>query len=235
VSVSPGKEVGERSDEGRSTNVASPAAHEMPLPEPLPAFAHIRRYWSAEGPVPCAKLLPGEYYVTVADEMLYTVLGSCVSACVRDRVLGIGGMNHFMLPLEASRQRGMSPPSLSIPTRFGNVAMERLVNDILKCGGRRAQLEFKIVGGGRVMSNAADVGARNVAFVTDYLQAEGFDVTSHDVGGRHARRVQYFPATGRLRVQHVRDIYKGDLYARERSYLEELSRDAPKAGEVELF
>jgi chemotaxis protein CheD len=218
---------------GRSTSVAQ-APQEMPLPEPLEGFAHIRRHWSTECAEPCAKLLPGDYYVTTAAEMIYTVLGSCVSACVRDRVLGIGGMNHFMLPLDTGRH-GHAPPSLSAATRFGNVAMERLVNDILKCGGRRTQLEFKIVGGGRVLGSVTDVGARNVAFVTDYVRAEGFEIASHDVGGRHARRVQYFPATGRLRVQHVRDIYKGALFERERTYLDALTLDAPKAGEVELF
>lgn len=214
-----------------ATNLAQ-AAREKPLPAPLPGFAHIRRYWSSECAGPCAKLLPGDYYVTTQAEMIYTVLGSCVSACVRDRVLGIGGMNHFMLPLDTGRH---GPPGLSAATRFGNVAMERLINDILKCGGRHAQLEFKIVGGGRVLGGTTDIGARNVAFVADYLRAEGFEIASQDVGGRHARRVQYFPATGRLRVQHVRDIYKGALCERERTYLDALAADAPGSGEVELF
>ena len=64
------------------------------LPPALPQFAHIRRTWDADLGRPLAKLLPGEYYVTSHDEVIFTVLGSCVSACVRERKLGIGGMNH---------------------------------------------------------------------------------------------------------------------------------------------
>ena len=78
-------------------------------------FAHVNRYWDREHAVGAAKLLPGEYYVTTAGEMIVTVLGSCVSACVRDVRLGIGGMNHFMLPGNGSTPE---PSSTSIrPTR----------------------------------------------------------------------------------------------------------------------
>jgi chemotaxis protein CheD len=203
------------------------------LPQALPQFQHVRRFWTPDADLPCAKLLPGDYYVTTHDEMVFTVLGSCVSACVRDRVLGIGGMNHFMLPLETKHLK-QGTTSLSAATRFGNVAMERLVNDILKCGGRREQMEVKVVGGGRVIGEMSDIGARNVAFIADYLHAEGLRVLGEDVGGTHARKVQYFPATGRTRVQHLRDVFKGDLYYREKSYLDTLARE-PAAGTVEMF
>ena len=81
--------------------LAAPAGRRMPTA--LPQFSHIRRYWDPLHETFAAKLLPGEYYVTTQSEMICTVLGSCVSACVRDRVLGIGGMNHFMLPLDRSQ------------------------------------------------------------------------------------------------------------------------------------
>ena len=199
------------------------------LREALPQFGHIRRYWNPDANVPCAKLLPGQYYVTQHDEMVFTVLGSCVSACVRDRVLGIGGMNHFMLPLETRHSRCDPNAAHNPATRFGNVAMEHLINDILACGGKRSQLEFKIVGGGRVLDEMTDIGARNVEFVVEYLRAAGFQVTAEDVGGTHARKVQYFPATGRTRVQRLRDVFKGDLFYREKSYLAGMTRD-PGAG-----
>lgn len=69
------------------------------LPRVLPGFEHINRYWDSVHQAAAAKLLPGEYYVTVEDEIIVTVLGSCVSACIRDPIRGIGGMNHFMLPI----------------------------------------------------------------------------------------------------------------------------------------
>jgi chemotaxis protein CheD len=203
---------------------------QRPLPEALSKFAHIRRYWSPDFDLPCAKLLPGQYYVTKHDEMLFTVLGSCVSACVRDRVLGIGGMNHFMLPLESPHSRTESNAGVSLATRFGNVAMEHLIADILACGGKLTQLEFKIVGGGRVLGEMTDIGARNLEFIVEYLRTMGLTVSAEDVGGTHARKVQYFPASGRTRVQRLRDVFKGDLFYREKGYLDSVSRQAGATG-----
>lgn len=108
------------------------------------------------------KVLPGEYYVTTEDLMLVTVLGSCVSACVRDKILGIGGMNHFMLP---SRNEGES--ILSPSMRYGTHAMEVLLNQLYKAGARREHLEIKVFGGAAVLAGMStlDVGERNGKFV----------------------------------------------------------------------
>src|SRR5215471_8826261 len=108
-------------------------------PRPLPGFEHISRYWDPVHHTYAAKLLPGEYYVTVEDEMIVTVLGSCVSACIRDPIRGIGGMNHFMLP--ASQQNVADKwqyGRMDEAARYGNYAMELLINTILKHGGNRA-------------------------------------------------------------------------------------------------
>jgi len=82
-----------------------------------------------------AKILPGEYYYTRQDMVIVTVLGSCVAACIRDRTTGLGGMNHFMLP-----DGGDSGP-VSASMRYGTYAMEVLINDLLKAGARRENLE----------------------------------------------------------------------------------------------
>ena len=121
------------------------------MPPALPQFGHIRRTWDEELGITVAKLLPGDYYVTRHNEAIFTVLGSCVSACVRERKLGIGGMNHFMLPLDRSGGTSAWADNLvSSATRYGNVAMERLINDIMTLGGQRSNLEFKVIGGGKV-------------------------------------------------------------------------------------
>ncbi len=136
-----------------------------PLPA-LPRFEHVMRYWDKDHGCYAARVLPGEYYVTRHPEGICTVLGSCVSACIRDERLNIGGMNHFMLPLDGSNGGSSWSAAASAATRYGNVAMERLINEILKLGGRREDLEIKLVGGGRVLSEMAnDVGARNIEFV----------------------------------------------------------------------
>jgi len=80
-----------------------------------------------------ARILPGEYYFTETEMMIVTVLGSCVSACIRDKVSGLGGMNHFMLPDDGAD--GNSPVSVSM--RYGSYAMEILINDL--AAGRRQE------------------------------------------------------------------------------------------------
>jgi chemotaxis protein CheD len=216
---------------GRHAHYAPPPASGPPAA--LPQFAHIKRHWDPQAEVYGAKLLPGDYYVTTHGEMITTVLGSCVSACVRDVVRNIGGMNHFMLPLETGGRSEWSN-DVSAATRYGNVAMERLINDLLKAGARRENLEFKLVGGGRVLAAMTDIGARNIEFVRDYMRTEGFRVSGEDLGDEFPRKVNYFPQTGRVRVKKLMNSRTETIAAREQSYMKQLDT-APKSGGVELF
>jgi chemotaxis protein CheD len=205
------------------------------LPPALPQFEHVRRFWDRENLCYAAKLLPGEYYVTTTGEQISTVLGSCVSACVRDGRTGIGGMNHFMLPRDASGGSSIWGSTVSAATRYGNVAMERLINDILKLGSRRDSLEVKLVGGGRVVDGIAmDIGARNIEFVRKYVADEGFSVLGEDLGDVYPRKVHYAPATGKLRVKKLNAVRNDTLFERERSYLQSLDRE-PVGNDIELF
>lgn len=204
------------------------------LPPALPEFAHIRRAWDTDLGVSVAKLLPGDYYVTRYDEAIFTVLGSCVSACVRERNLKIGGMNHFMLPLDRSGGTSAWAENLvSSATRYGNVAMERLINDIMRLGGQRENLEFKVIGGGKVLDMALDVGARNAKFVRDYLKTEGFPITAEDLGDSFARKLFYSPATGKLRVKRLTSTVNRAVFEREREF--ESTTSQVESGSVELF
>lgn len=209
-------------------------SNERSLPPSLAQFGHIKRYWDPQHETFAAKLLPGEYYVTTRGEMICTVLGSCVSACVRDRVAGLGGMNHFMLPLDRSHGGSAWADAASAATRYGNVAMEHLINDILKCGGKRQNLEFKLVGGGKVLAAMTDVGAANIEFVREYVRTEGFAVAGEDLGDVYPRKVHYYPATGKVRVKKLLSTRNDTIFERERQYQQVLV-EQPAAGDVELF
>ena len=147
-------------------------ARNHPLPRALQGFENIRRYRDAQGQA-IAKLLPGDYYVTCEDEVLDTVLGSCVSACIRNPRTRIGGMNHFMLPRPSGHANDNWDAVAGRATRYGSASMEQLINRILAAGGTRADLEVKVFGGGRVLASMTDVGNHNVAFVRDFLKNEG--------------------------------------------------------------
>jgi chemotaxis protein CheD len=210
------------------------AAGDPGLPPALPQFSHIRRSWDPQLGATVAKLMPGEYYVTRHEELIFTTLGSCVSACVRDVKLGVGGMNHFMLPLASTTSTSSwGEDMVSSATRYGNVAMERLINDILKIGGQRTNLEFKLMGGGKVLDIALDVGACNVKFIREFLKTEGFPIAAEDLGDVFARKVYYSPSTGKLRVKRLTATVNRAVFERERDSAP--TRTQIESGSVELF
>ena len=208
-------------------------------PEPvpmLPAFAHMQRYWDAENQHWNVKILPGEYYVTRGDEAITTVLGSCISACVRDPKLNIGGMNHFMLPEDKSiRANNGLETAVGTATRYGSYAMESLINDLLKLGAARDRLEIKLFGGGRILSGMTDVGGRNIEFIKSYIRVEGLHVAAQDLGGTQPRKVVYFPATGRCKLRKLPQIENRIISHHEQLYLASLGKQVADGGDVDLF
>lgn len=206
------------------------------LPRPLPGFEHVNRYWDKRMNLPAAKIMPGEFYVSKSGEMIVTVLGSCISACIRDVQLGIGGMNHFMLPEQgehSSEQWGTS--DISSASRYGNWAMEFLVNEILKLGGTRRNLEIKVFGGGNVLSNMTDIGERNINYVRKYIYEENFELAAEDVGDIYPRKVLYFPDTGAVKVRKLRETTNDTVLQRELTYSKGLLTKTAPSGGVELF
>jgi chemotaxis protein CheD len=179
-----------------------------------------------------AKILPGEYFFTPKDMLIVTVLGSCVSACIRDRVSGIGGMNHFMLPYGGTDID--SPVSASM--RYGTYAMEVLINELLKAGARRENLEAKVFGGGTVLRGfiAINVGERNAQFVREYLKMEGIRILAEDLNDIHPRKVYYFPRSGKVLVKKLKQLNNNTLVNREQDYASRL-QSAPISGDVDLF
>jgi len=204
------------------------------LPAPIEGFEKINRYWDKRRNVVAAKILPGEYYVTNHDEMICTVLGSCVSACIRDRRTGVGGMNHFMLPISDDGNWGGSDSVISTATRYGNYAMEHMINDILTHGGTRRNLEVKVFGGGKIMKNMSDVGNKNIQFVRDYLIKEGLLITGEDLGDIYPRKVLYYPASGRVLMKKIKDLHNDTIVKREEAYRHDLE-EKPVEGVIELF
>lgn len=188
------------------------------------------RYFDRQFEVEAVKVLPGEYYVTATNMVLVTVLGSCVSACVRDRDKGVGGMNHFMLA------DGGGNEMLSASARYGTYAMEILINHLMKMGARKSALEAKVFGGGRVMASltSSQVGERNASFVMDFLQTEGIPVAARDLLDVYPRKVYYFPNSGRVLVKKLVRMHNDTVMRREKEYAARLT-EAPVAGDIELF
>jgi len=190
-------------------------------------------YFDREFGVEAVKLLPGEYYVTARDMVLTTVLGSCVSACLRDTTAGIGGMNHFMLP-DDSDPASRDPAAAM---RYGAYAMEVLLNELIKAGARRERLEAKVFGGGAVLANMTmlNIGERNADFVLRYLQLEQVRIAAQDLRGDLPRRINYFPASGRVTVRKLVKQNDALLVQKEELALAGALAKKQERARVELF
>lgn len=213
---------------------STPGAEGFDARHVVRGFEHLRRFHEPNTGQMAVKILPGEYYATAEDEVITTVLGSCVSACIHDPEAGVGGMNHFMLPEPAANGGRWGDTPAGRSARYGSDAMEQLVNTVLKAGGERSRLKVKIFGGGRILAQMTDIGARNIDFVRRYLRDEALVLIAEDVGGTSPRHVRFYPAAGRVQVRRLNGIAGTGLVDRERRYLKQLAND-PIKGEVELF
>ena len=126
---------------------------------------------------------------------LNTVLGSCVSVCLHDPGMSIGGMNHFLLP---------DGDSSSVDDMiYGLHSMELLINNLLRNGARRQNLQAKLFGGASMISGLSNIGERNIQFAHQFLSDEGFPILAEDTGGRRGRRLRYWPASGRVQMRYM--------------------------------
>src|SRR5512139_1991346 len=215
------------------------AAKKHPVAPARPPVVHgfeaIHSSWDSRLGCWLAKILPGEFYITASDEGITTVLGSCISACIRDPVIRVGGMNHFMLPEDTTQgQSTWLAADAGLATRYGSFAMESLINGLLKLGARRERLEVKLFGGGHVLKAAIDVGTRNIEFAQHWLSTEGFRLAAQDVGSDVPRRIIYIPATGTVHVKHLRSADSGDIARREEQHLQAFSTKVVST-DIELF
>ncbi len=196
------------------------------------AFAHIRRMRDARFPHEIAAILPGEFFVSVNPMIVYTVLGSCISACIRDPVVGVGGMNHFMLP---KPKEGVND-SWGESTRYGSYAMESLINEILKQGGMKRRLEVKLFGAGKIYEGNIDVGARNAEWVLGFLKTEGLGAVKTDLGDVCPRKVYYFTDSGRVLLKKIERLRNKTIVEREQEYATKIQvASKPVEEDVTLF
>ena len=188
-------------------------------------------YFDARLNAEVAKIFPGQYFVTERDIVLATVLGSCVAACIRDTTARVGGMNHFLLPQTAS---DAGPANRS--ARYGTYAMEVLINRMIRHGARKQTMEAKVFGGGSVMRDlrSSAVGEANASFIVEYLSKEGIALAAQDLLDECARKIYFFPASGRVLVKKLRQLHNDTVLARELDFSRQLAT-TDVSGTVELF
>ena len=194
-------------------------------------FGHIRRMKDARFPHEVAIIMPGQYFVSQSPMVVYTVLGSCISVCIRDTEMKIGGMNHFML---AKPSGDATDDHWGTSARYGSYAMEVLLNDLYQRGAHKSRLEVKIFGGGKIYQGNNDVGAQNAAWALEYLQREGLEPSKADVGSTCPRKVYFFTDSGRVLLKKLSSLQSREIALEEQAYQARLEPEKV-VGDVTLF
>ena len=159
---------------------------------------------------PIQPIIVGEIHASYEPKWITTLLGSCVSACLFDERINVGGMNHFMLPIGAAD----STTSAS----YGVHAMEMLINSLMKLGADRRRLKAKLFGGGAVIRTSDsrwNVGARNVDFAKTFLEAEGIPLVASHTGGTQAMHIRFHTRTNKALVRVLDEQSAAQVVAEE--------------------
>lgn len=147
-------------------------------------------------------LYPGQLYAETEPAIVTTVLGSCVSVCLFDKVEKKGGINHFMLPL----WNGDGLPS----PKYGNIAIPKLIEKMILNGCRRNNIVAKVFGGAAVLNSSSGlmgVGERNICLARDMLKMEGIQIIAASIGDTFGRKIIFNTQTGEVLMKKVNNGY----------------------------
>lgn len=169
-------------------------------------------------------VMQGQFKISAGPRVeLSTVLGSCVATCLFDPEVELGGMNHFLLPEPpASHSRG------EVDVHYGVYLMEMLINEMLAHGAHKDRLRAHLYGGANIRSGMQQIGTANADFARSFLLRERIELVREDLGGVCARRVDFRPASGRVRCRTVAASDAPE--AKSQPVFSQVPR-----GEVELF
>ena len=137
-------------------------------------------------------LYPGQIVTSEQPLMVSTILGSCVSICLWDPAEKVGGINHYLLP--------NNPLNGQSDLRYGNTAIERLIEILLALGVKKQRIVAKVVGGASILTNFSDtrksIGDQNVDTARTLLAKHGIDISGEQTGGTRGRKLLFHTGNG---------------------------------------
>jgi len=143
-------------------------------------------------------LYPAALFASTTPHRVSTILGSCVAVCVFDPILKIGGINHYMLPYWNGQ--GLASP------KYGNIAIERLVEKMMSLGSQKSNLKAKVFGGGEVIDTNISqfhIGERNIQIAMEILEELRLPIVAKSVGGKLGRKIEYNTNTGEVKQKYI--------------------------------
>jgi chemotaxis protein CheD len=174
----------------------------------------------------------GEYHASKVPTIIYTLLGSCVAVCLYDRKKRIGGMNHILLPGNASMDK------YNDCARYGINAMELLIAKMVKLGGEKRHFASKVFGGANLLPSIPYercVGKKNVFFVLNFLTKASIPVLSQDVGGNDSRKIFFHTDTGDVFLRRSLSIHYQNILDQEKMALKKIKPQKNKSNDILFF
>ena len=165
----------------------------------------MKRFYDSKAGKERVSIQPGEMYVTQKNEIIYTVLGSCISVCLRDNEIPVSGMNHFMLP---KRMNGTSFSANADKGRFGDEALNELLSEVTRLGAAPSRLTAQVFGGSAAISKCCEkhcVSRENAELAFSFLRARNIPVISADTGGTCGRRIHFDTGSGAVLVEPLKE------------------------------
>jgi len=143
-------------------------------------------------------LYPAALYASQEPFQINTILGSCVAVCFYDKIMQYGGMCHYMLPYWNGE--GLASP------KYGNIAIEKLLEKMYSFGSKKFNLVAKVFGGGEVIDTKNpqfNIGERNIKLAWEILAEQKIEVVSSSVGGKLGRKIIFYTHTGEVKQRYV--------------------------------
>lgn len=143
-------------------------------------------------------LYPSALFADAEPHLVDTILGSCVAVCLFDTKKKIGGINHYMLPLWNGN--GLASP------KYGNIAIEKLIEQLTSFGSKKEDIQAKIFGGGEVVETATNmfrIGERNIETAEKLLRENKIKITGRSVGGKKGRKIRFNTHTGVVLMKFI--------------------------------
>jgi chemotaxis protein CheD len=149
--------------------------------------------------LPAVYLFPGQIFASAEPALVSTILGSCVAVCLWDAEVPVGGINHFLL--------AMNPMTGGSDARYGNTAMQRLLEAVVERGASIRRLLAKIVGGASVIEGFSgprqSIGEQNVLVAREFLRRHDITISGEQTGGRLGRKLLFHTGTGSAFVKEI--------------------------------
>lgn len=144
-------------------------------------------------------LYPSNLFVSKDPYVVTTVLGSCISICLVDLKKNIGGINHFMLPLWNGE--GLAS------AKYGNIAMDRLLSEMLRLGSRKEDMVAKMFGGANLVNLTMNVGERNADMARGFLADQKIKIVGESIGGVQGRKILFDTHSGQVKMRFIQQTH----------------------------